>query len=174
MAAVKTTILPVTGMTCANCAGNIDRNVRKLPGVSDALVDFAGEKLTVSFDPAQLSEKEIIACVRRIGFGVATGKLELPITGLQDQTDVVTMEKILSRQNVVLTASVGYGTERVTLEYIPKMTSVAELIEVIRAAGFAIVQVGDSEEVMDVEAEVRTVPVKRYVWRASIAAGSTS
>ena len=32
MAEVKNIILPVTGMTCANCATTIERNVRKLPG----------------------------------------------------------------------------------------------------------------------------------------------
>ena len=30
-------------MTCANCAANIERNVRKLGGVIDASVNFASE-----------------------------------------------------------------------------------------------------------------------------------
>ena len=61
MAEVKNTTMPVTGMTCANCAATIERNVRKLPGVNVANVNLASEKLTVTFDPALLDEHGIIA-----------------------------------------------------------------------------------------------------------------
>ncbi len=161
MSTFKTSIMPVTGLSCSNCASAIASNVRKLPGISEANVDFSSEKLTVSFDPAKMNEKEIIASVRRIGYGVATGKVELPITGLQDNTDALTLERILIRQNGVLASFVGYGTERATLEYIPGMTSIAELAAVIRRAGFHIVLAGDTEEMEDVEAKVRTSELNR-------------
>ena len=152
---LRSSVLPVTGMTCSNCARAIDLNVGKLPGVKNAHVDFAGEKLIVEFDPSLISEKEIIACIYRIGYGVATGNLELPVTGLQDSTDALTLEKILTKQSGVLAASVSYGTERLLLEYIPGMTGIAELAGVIRKSGFNIVLVDNTEEVEDVEAKVR-------------------
>lgn len=152
----KNTILPVTGMTCANCALRIESNLRELPGVLEATVDFAGEKLAVTFDQARLSEKGIIARVHDIGYGVATGRIELPVTGLQDSTDALTLEKLLARQNGVIAAHVAYGTERAALEYIPGMTGIAELARIIRLAGFDIVQAGSTEEMDDVEAQVRS------------------
>ena len=36
--------LPVAGMTCANCAMNIERAVKKLNGVAEAQVNFAAEQ----------------------------------------------------------------------------------------------------------------------------------
>jgi Cu+-exporting ATPase len=33
--------LPVSGMSCANCAMNIERGVKKIPGVREAAVNFA-------------------------------------------------------------------------------------------------------------------------------------
>ncbi|HEX7584442.1 MAG TPA: heavy metal translocating P-type ATPase [Prolixibacteraceae bacterium] len=161
MSVIKSSVLPVTGMTCSNCARAIDLNVNKLPGVKDAHVDFAGEKLVMEFDPALITEKEIISSIHRIGYGVATGKVDLPVTGLQDHTDAMSLEKILAKQNGVLAASVGYGTERIVLEYIPGMTSISELAEVIRKSGFDIVQVSDTEEVEDVEAKVRASELTR-------------
>ena len=157
----KSVTMPVTGLTCVNCANAIVVNVSKLSGVKDANVDFASERLTVTFDPNQLNEKEIIACVKRIGYGVATGNIELPITGLQDQTDAFTLEKILKKQSGVLDVSVNYGTEHVILEYIPGMTSIAELAEAIQKAGFDIVQAGESEEAEDLEAKVRASELNR-------------
>lgn len=161
MPETKQLTLPITGMTCANCVATIERNVRKLPGISVANVNLASEKLTVAFDPAQLDEHGIIERVQRVGYGVATGKAELPVTGLRDNSDALTMEKLLSKQAGVLSANVSYGTERALLEYIPGMTSIAELAAVIRKAGFDIVQVGDTETMEDVETKARSVEINR-------------
>jgi len=161
MAETKNVTLPVTGMTCANCATTIERQVRKLPGVDIANVNLASEKLAVSYDPALLDEHGIIARVERIGYGIPTGKTELPITGLRDNSDALALEKLLAKQNGVLSCSVSYGTERASLEFIPGMTTIAELATVIRKAGYDLVQVGDAEELEDVEAQVRAHEIQR-------------
>ncbi|MFZ4549603.1 MAG: cation transporter, partial [Bacteroidales bacterium] len=161
MSNIKTATMPVTGLTCVNCASLIDTNVKKMHGVNDANVDFASEKLTINFDPALVSEKNIVEAIKRIGYGVATGKVELPIVGMQDNTDALTLEKILAKQNGVLSVGVGYGNERATIEYIPGMTSIAELAAAIRNAGFDIVQTGKTEQLEDVEANVRAAELVR-------------
>src|SRR5512146_2252974 len=107
MSELRNVTMPVTGMTCANCATTIERNVRKLPGVNLANVNLASEKLTIGFDPEQLNEHAIIARIERIGYGVAIGKTELPIKGMQDNSDAVALEKLLSKQNGVLAAGVS-------------------------------------------------------------------
>ncbi|MCK5545489.1 MAG: heavy-metal-associated domain-containing protein, partial [Desulfobulbaceae bacterium] len=43
--------LPITGMTCANCASNIERSVKKLDGMAETSVNFASEQLIARFDP---------------------------------------------------------------------------------------------------------------------------
>jgi len=64
--------LSVTGMTCAACARNIERIVKKQPGVTSATVNFATEKLTISFDPAVTPLDTIKMAVKRAGFGLQT------------------------------------------------------------------------------------------------------
>lgn len=152
---IKTFVLPVTGMTCINCARAINHDVGKLPGIKEANIDFASEKLTVEFDPSQITERDIITCIQHIGYGVAIGKTDLPITGLQDQTDANTFAKILAKQNGVLAVNVSFGTEHATLEYIPGVTSIAELAVVIRKAGFDLVQPDQVLEIGDVETQIR-------------------
>ncbi len=147
--------MPVTGMTCANCAATIERNVRKLPGINEANVNLATEKLSVIFNPVELDERGIIARVEKIGYGIAVGKTELPITGLRDNSDALSLEKLLAKQSGVLVANVSYGTERVSLEYILGMTSIADLAAIILKDGFSVVQAGESESMEDVEAKVR-------------------
>lgn len=161
MSEIRNVTMPVTGMTCANCAASIERNVRKLPGIGVANVNLALEKLTVSFDPELLDEKGIIARVERAGYGVALGNAELPITGLRDASDALSLEKQLARQPGVLEVGVSYGTERISLRYIPGMSSIAELAALIRKAGFDLVQVGEAENLDDVETKVRAAEVDR-------------
>ncbi|MBI5713685.1 MAG: heavy-metal-associated domain-containing protein, partial [Chloroflexi bacterium] len=60
----KQLTLPVTGMTCANCAATIERNLKKLPTAQNVNVNLASERATIEFDPAQLTQEDIIA---RIG-----------------------------------------------------------------------------------------------------------
>src|SRR5258707_2210242 len=66
----KQEIMPITGMTCANCVATIERNVRKLPGIQEANVNLANERLNVVYDAAQLSHDEIVARVRKAGYDV--------------------------------------------------------------------------------------------------------
>ncbi len=82
VAAVKKEI-PVTGMSCANCALNIEKTVNKLTGVSLASINFASERLSVEFLPSIVSFDEIISAIRKIGYDVIipTGETEEEDTG---------------------------------------------------------------------------------------------
>ena len=52
--------MPVLGMTCANCVASVERNAKKVDGVSDAVVNFASEKVALSYDPALTEPQEVI------------------------------------------------------------------------------------------------------------------
>jgi len=55
--------LPVTGMTCAACAANIERALKRLPGIDAAGVNYATNRATVTFDPAVLTVPAIVASI---------------------------------------------------------------------------------------------------------------
>ncbi|HVM45948.1 MAG TPA: cation transporter, partial [Candidatus Thermoplasmatota archaeon] len=60
----------VTGMTCANCARTIERSVAALPGVQEARVNLATEKLSVTLDAGAAAMADVEAAVRKAGYGV--------------------------------------------------------------------------------------------------------
>ena len=62
--------LPVTGMTCAACAANIDRALRALPGVDQSGVNYATNRATLTFDPAVLTVPAIVEAIRDVGYDV--------------------------------------------------------------------------------------------------------
>ena len=45
---------PVLNMHCAGCANNVEKTVKKMPGVIEASVNFATNTLTVSNEKDQL------------------------------------------------------------------------------------------------------------------------
>ncbi len=66
----KQTTLPITGMTCANCVSTVEKGLQKLDGVVDVSVNLATEKATVSYVPGQVTRRDLVRQVERIGYGV--------------------------------------------------------------------------------------------------------
>lgn len=60
--------VPVLEMSCAVCANNVENEVRSIPGVDSATVNFATNTLTVSFDPKKTSLLQIKSAVQAIGY----------------------------------------------------------------------------------------------------------
>jgi len=51
MAESKHVVLPITGMTCANCVASVERNIKKEKGINSAIVNLSSERATVDYDP---------------------------------------------------------------------------------------------------------------------------
>ncbi|HEY47343.1 MAG TPA: heavy-metal-associated domain-containing protein, partial [Anaerolineae bacterium] len=70
-------VLPITGMTCANCVATVERNLKKLDGVRTASVNLASERASIEFDPSTIDQAKIIERIQRAGYGVATGEADI-------------------------------------------------------------------------------------------------
>jgi len=152
--------LPITGMTCANCALNIERNLKKLQGVEDTSVNFASEQASVSFDPEQIEVDDLIKKIKDAGYGIATAKIELPITGMTCANCAMNIERTLNKKVPgVVQASVNFASERATVEYLPNLTSVEEIIAAIRMAGFDAILPDEAGEDEDVELRARRAEI---------------
>jgi Cu+-exporting ATPase len=57
-------------MTCASCAAAVERTVRRTAGVAEASVNFAAEKLNLTYNVSEVSMVEIIKRVEKAGFGL--------------------------------------------------------------------------------------------------------
>ncbi|PLX89754.1 MAG: copper-translocating P-type ATPase [Desulfuromonas sp.] len=60
----------VGGMSCANCAGAIEKRLAALDGIRHVSVNLVGEFAEVDFDPARLAAEDIFAEVSAAGFQV--------------------------------------------------------------------------------------------------------
>ncbi len=153
--------LPIIGMTCANCAANIERSVGKLPGVTSASVNFATEKATVAFDPAELTPEALVRQIEKAGYGVASATVELPVTGMTCANCAANIERALKRnRDGILDATVNFATERTTVNYLPDITDVERIAAVIRKAGYDVIMPQDSESGRDAEQAARDAEIR--------------
>jgi Cu+-exporting ATPase len=51
----KVAVFSVSGMTCAACAGSVEKAVKRLPGILNAAVDVLGGRAQVVFYPVFVS-----------------------------------------------------------------------------------------------------------------------
>ena len=68
--------LAITGMTCANCVATVEKGLKKLDGVIDVAVNLATERATVTYLPGQVTRRDMIKQVERIGYGVVEAESE--------------------------------------------------------------------------------------------------
>ena len=61
--------LNITGMTCASCVRRVERALSRTPGVSEANVNLATERATVTFQPGETRLEDLIAAVEKAGYG---------------------------------------------------------------------------------------------------------
>lgn len=61
-------VFPALNMHCAGCANNIERTVKKLPGVIEASINLATNMLSISYEDDKLTSGEIRAAVLAAGY----------------------------------------------------------------------------------------------------------
>ena len=153
-------ILPITGMSCVNCAHNIERNLKKLQGVEETSVNFAAEQASVHFDPEKTRISELVNNIKDAGFGIATNKVELPITGMTCANCAMNIERTLNKKVPgVVRAAVNFASERATVEYLPTLTSLEAIIAAIRKAGFDAILPDETGEDEDAEQRARRAEI---------------
>ncbi|OZI86692.1 hypothetical protein CFN58_09880, partial [Pseudomonas avellanae] len=72
--------LPIQGMTCAACAGRVERALKKVAGVQEASVNLANEQARI--EAPQDAMPALREAITRAGYGVPDETLVLSITGM--------------------------------------------------------------------------------------------
>ena len=142
--------LQITGMSCVNCAGRIEREVSALAGVESAAVNFAIAQLTASFDETVISADTIMEKVKSLGYGVVKpeppGELTFSITGLHCANCVARLEKILREQPGISTAVVNLVAATGFVRFDPALLDKGAIFRIVIDAGYTPAEPEAGEE----------------------------
>jgi Cu+-exporting ATPase len=157
--ATKQIILPIKGMTCANCVATIERNLKKIDGVEQTAVNLSSERATVGYDASKTGIPEFVARIQRAGYDVAVAEGEFVIKRLSDPSDALRLEKDIAKEEGITEVSVNLTTGKTLVKYIPTLTSQLEIRNRIKKSGFEAIVQGDIAE--DAEAKAREEEIKK-------------
>ncbi|GAB2796130.1 Cu+-exporting ATPase [Hymenobacter luteus] len=93
----RTETLDIEGMTCASCAAFVEKSLTRTPGVQRAVVNFATEKATVDYLPAQATPATLKQAVVMAGYGVTE---RAPDTSAADRQAEIDQQKALAYQKL--------------------------------------------------------------------------
>ncbi|MHC8383868.1 heavy metal translocating P-type ATPase [Pseudomonas sp. LB3P14] len=126
--------LPIAGMTCASCAGRVERALSKVIGASAVSVNLATEQARVQAPSDSLPA--LMNAVQQAGYSVPQQSLELSIDGMTCASCVGRVERALAKVPGVKSASVNLANERAHLELLGQIDA-QTLIAAVTKAGYS-------------------------------------
>ncbi|MCE5364502.1 heavy metal translocating P-type ATPase [Pseudomonas anguilliseptica] len=134
--------LPITGMTCASCAGRVERALAKVAEVTQVSVNLASEQARVEAPSGSL--QLLVNAVSAAGYAVPSERLELALGGMTCAGCAGRIERALTQQPGVLSVSVNLASERAQLQVL-RGTDHQVLLQAVSRAGYHASVIGDSQ-----------------------------
>ena len=125
--------LPIAGMTCASCAGRVERALSKVIGATAVSVNLATEQARVQAPGDSLPA--LVEAVAQAGYSVPQHSLELSIDGMTCASCVGRVERALGKVPGVRRVSVNLANERAHLELLGQVAT-QTLIDAVTRAGY--------------------------------------
>ena len=126
--------LPIAGMTCASCAGRVERALSKVLGATAVSVNLATEQARVQAPSDSLPA--LMEAVQQAGYSVPQQSLELSIDGMTCASCVGRVERALTKVPGVKSVSVNLANERAHLELLGQIDPQI-LISAVTKAGYS-------------------------------------
>ncbi|XP_065773048.1 copper-transporting ATPase 1 isoform X2 [Muntiacus reevesi] len=157
--------IQITGMTCASCVANIERNLRREEGIYSVLVALMAGKAEVRYNPAVIQPPMIAELIRELGFGAIVienadegdGVLELVVKGMTCASCVHKIESTLTKHRGIFYCSVALATNKAHIKYDPEIIGPRDIIHTIESLGFeaSLVKKDRSASHLDHKREIR-------------------
>lgn len=135
----KQTSLQITGMTCAACANRIEKGLNKLEGVTEANVNFAMERATVTYDPSRIDAAKMEQSIQRLGYDTAKEAVDLQLEGMTCAACAQRIEKTLNKLPGVRVATVNFAMETAHVVYNPADLTVSDMQKRVEKLGYKAV-----------------------------------
>jgi Cu+-exporting ATPase len=148
---MNTKSIKVSGMSCTACAKAIERGVLKLDGITEASVNYATEKLQVSFDENKVGVESINRAIEKAGYEVVKDNLIkeiiIPVSGMTCSACANAIERALGKLDGVESANVNFATEKVMVKYDSEKLRISEIKQAIVKAGYKPLEIINSLQI---------------------------
>ncbi|MEG6586364.1 heavy metal translocating P-type ATPase [Dendrosporobacter sp. 1207_IL3150] len=133
---IKTDTLKIGGMSCVACSNRIEKGISKLQGVEKAVVNFAAEKATITYDNSKIKLKDIQDKVESLGFQIIKDKVDYKISGMSCVACANRIERGLKKAPGIYDVSVNFAAEKATIEFNSSDITQSKIQEMVSKMGF--------------------------------------
>ncbi|HAJ70397.1 MAG TPA: heavy metal translocating P-type ATPase [Alkalibacterium sp.] len=98
-----TKIFEVSGMSCASCSATVEKTASQLKGMEKASVNLASEKLSVTYNPLELSIRELMDAVSNSGYSLVPQEEE-QVTAAEPAEQKKTSKEEMYKKRTILSA----------------------------------------------------------------------
>ena len=136
----KKTVLAIQGMHCASCALKIEDALKSTEGISKAVVNFAGEKAYIDYDPDLTGPDEMKKTVEDLGYGLRSDlrRVTIGVGGMHCASCALKVEKALGALPGVETAYVNLANGKATVDYHDDDMSPSGIAKAVEDAGYDV------------------------------------
>ena len=189
---MRETALKVNGMSCTSCAQSIEKKLGKTEGVKAAAINFATEKLHVSYDESTISLERIGRIIEKLGYTPimdsveetapkdtsteeralpATEQQTLKVTGMTCTACSAAIEKGLNKMPGVKSATINFAAEKLTVTYDPGQVRLPSLQKKVSSLGYELHPIETGSKVVDQD-EVMMTASRNRMLKSAILSGS--
>jgi Cu+-exporting ATPase len=133
-----TLTLPVNGMSCASCVTHVGEALRSVDSVSEVNVNLAAKQATVTFDDDRAEVRDLVDAFGQTGYEIPVERVALTIEGMTCVSCVARVEGALSDVTGVAEVDVNLATKKASVEYVPGVSSHADLRLAVSKAGYQV------------------------------------
>ncbi|MGG0090604.1 heavy metal translocating P-type ATPase [Bacillus altitudinis] len=130
----------ITGMTCAACAGRIEKGLNRLEGVDDASVNLALETSHIVYETEQLTAEDLKQKIQSLGYDVVMEQAEFDIEGMTCAACANRIEKKVNRMEGIDQGSVNFALETLQVTYHPGQISPSDIKEAVKSIGYSLIE----------------------------------
>lgn len=165
---MKNEILNIEGMTCAACARAVERSAKKVEGVTEANVNFASEKLSLTYDDTKAKLEDIQKSVEKAGYKalVESTTKTLSIEGMTCAACAKAVERACKRLDGVIEANVNFASEKLSVTFEPSKVRLTEIKNAVEKSGYKLVEESTVDSHKEKKEEERKLLWKKFVFSA--------
>lgn len=154
----------ITGMTCAACAGRIEKGLNRLEGVEDASVNLALETSHIIYETEQLTPDDLKRKVQSLGYDVVMEQAEFDIEGMTCAACANRIEKKINRMDGVDHGSVNFALETLQVTYHPGQTSANDIKDAVQSIGYSLIE-PDADQAEEGKKDHRQAAIEKQTAR---------
>lgn len=148
----------IEGMSCASCAVNIEKSLRKVKGVKKASVNLASKTAQVDFDDKKTKDKELFKAVSKAGYtpvDMYVRDVEFKVIGMGSEHCAGVVKNALERLEGIKEVKTNFANSFAKVKYEQGSIRISDMKKAIEDAGYKPVVSEEGEDIYEKEKKAR-------------------